>query len=254
MSDPRIPLVLVPGLQGRCEYLQPAVDALARSFRVLTFALCGERASGMPFDPSRGLDNYLLQILGLLDAHGVDRAIVCGISFGGLIAVRFAATHPERTLALVLASTPGPKPVLGRRQRLYARAPWLFGPLFLLESPRRLRPELVAAFPDRGARRRFAAWQIRTLLRAPVSLRQMGARARIIQSLDLTGDCTRIAAPTLIVAGEARLDRVVPVDSTLAYARLIPGARCAILEGTGHLGTITRPEAFADLVRKHAAA
>ena len=46
------PLVLIPGLDGRREFVRPAADALARSFRVLALSLCGERASGVRFDPA----------------------------------------------------------------------------------------------------------------------------------------------------------------------------------------------------------
>ena len=61
------PLVLVPGLQGRWEYMQPGVDELARSFRVITFSLCGEPTSGLALDPARGLDNYVHQITQALE-------------------------------------------------------------------------------------------------------------------------------------------------------------------------------------------
>jgi len=61
-------------------------------------------------------------------------------------------------------------------------------------------------------------------------------------------DCRRVAAPTLVVTGEAGLDRVVPVESTATYLQFIAGARSFVLERTGHFGTITRPELFADIV------
>src|SRR5207302_72002 len=102
------PIVIIPGLQGRWEYLRPAVEALAQSCRVVTFPLCGERTCGLGFDPRLGLDNYVAQVLAVLEARRIERAAICGVSFGGLAAVRFAAAHPERTAALVLASTPGP--------------------------------------------------------------------------------------------------------------------------------------------------
>ena len=254
------PLVLIPRLEGRWEYIGPAVDALARSFRVLTFPLCGEPASGLPLDRARGLDNYVSQVARALDEQRIDRAIICGVSFGGVVAVRFAATRPERTAALVLASTPGPAWRLRPRHLRYARAPWLFGPLFVAETPWRLRAEMAAAFPRRRTRLRFALSQIGTFVRAPVSLARMAERARIISSLDLAGDCARITAPTLVITGEPHLDHVVPVDSSSAYVRLIPGACGVVLERTGHQGVMTRPEAFADLVRafvenqRHAAA
>jgi pimeloyl-ACP methyl ester carboxylesterase len=244
------PLVLVPGLQGRWEYLRPAVGALAESFRVLTFALCGERSSRMRFDPSRGLDNYADQILGVLDGHRIDRAVICGVSFGGLAALRFAATHPDRAAALILVSTPGPLWHLRKSHLLYARAPWLLGPLFLAGTPRRLRKELAAALPDAGDRWRFTRSQVRTLLAAPLSLTRMAERARLISAIDRVADCRSVAAPTLIVTGERGLDHVVQVDGTSRYLEFIPHARAAVLEGTGHLGSITKPRAFADVVRR----
>jgi pimeloyl-ACP methyl ester carboxylesterase len=95
---------------------------------------------------------------------------------------------------------------------------------------------------------------------APVSLSQMAARARMIANEDVTPDCARVTAPTLVVTGEAGLDHVVPVEGSSEYLRLIPNARAVMLERTGHLGSITRPEAFAAIVRefidghRHAAA
>ena len=62
-------------------------------------------------------------------------------------------------------------------------------------------------------------------------------------------DIRGITAPTLIVTGERQLDHVVPVEGSSEYARRIPNARAVVLERTGHLGTITRPEAFTDVVR-----
>jgi pimeloyl-ACP methyl ester carboxylesterase len=224
------PLVLIQPLQGRWEYLSGTVDALARSFRVITFSLCGERGSGMRFDRRRGLANYVSQTAAALDDRGIQRAIVCGISFGGVVALQFAAAHPQRTAALILASTPGPHFHLRRRHAVYARLPWIFGPLFLAEIPRRFRPEFAAAMPDAKERRRFAARQLSTFVRAPVSLRRMAQRARLVDSLDLDGVCARIEGST-------------------DYLRLIAGAKGAVLERTGHHGTITRPHAFAALVQ-----
>ena len=242
------PLVLIPGTQGRWEHLRPAIEALARTFRVLTFPLCGERGAAQPFDPHLGFDNDARQVLSVLDRRALDRAVICGISFGGLPAIRFAATHPERVNALVLTSTPAQPWQLRPRHRLYASLPWLFGPLYLVESPFRLWTEIAAALPRWSVRQRFVRWQLAALARAPLSPTRMAARAALIASTDLRADCADVAAPTLVVTGERALDRVVPVDRTLAYVDLIPGARHATLADTGHLGSITRPDEFASLV------
>jgi pimeloyl-ACP methyl ester carboxylesterase len=246
------PLVLIPGLQGRWEYMRPAVDALAHSFRVLTFSL--DAVAGMD------LDSYARQVADVLEQKGIERATICGVSFGGLIAARFASQYPSRCEALVLASTPRPALRLRRRHQFYLKAPWIFGLLFLAETPWRLRPEIRAAMPDARERRGFTMNGIRTLFGAPISLSRMASRARLITSANLEPDCARITAPTLIVTGEPHLDHVVPVDGSSVYLRLIPNARAMVLPATGHLGSVTRPREFAAIVRdfveghRHAAA
>src|SRR5262249_44881158 len=137
---------------------------------------------------------------------------------------------------------------LRHRHQLYVRLPWVLGPLFLIETPWRLRPELVAALPDFRERLSFKWRALRTAFSAPISLSRMATRALLMSSTDLRPDCARVTAPTLVVTGERELDHVVPVDGTTEYARLIAGARTMVLERTGHIGTITRPDAFAALV------
>jgi pimeloyl-ACP methyl ester carboxylesterase len=248
------PLVLVPPLPGRWEYVRPAVEALAESFRVITFPLCDEPSSGARFDRRRGIESYREQVLGALDELALPSAVVVGVSFGGVIALRFAAEHPDRTSALVLASAPGPHWRLRRRHEIYARMPWIFGPVFFAESPWRLRRELSVARPSLSGRVAFAAEQVRTFLRAPASVRRMAARARLIAQAPRVEDCARVTAPTLIVHGEPDLDHVVTVEGTLAYGPLIHGARVQLLERTGHLGTNMRPREFAAMVRGFVAA
>jgi pimeloyl-ACP methyl ester carboxylesterase len=244
-----IPVVVVPGVQGRWEYFAPAIDALARSFRVITFSLCGELRSPR-IDHARGIDNFADQIAEALDSRGIERAVVCGVSFGGVAALRFAAERPERTAALVLVSTPGPGWRLKKRHQLYARYPWLFAPVFLAETPRRLRREIARAIPGHGARLRFAWWQLQTIVRAPVMLGRMAKRAELIATVDFAREASRVSAPTLVVSGDPALDHVVAADTTWAYATLIPTARGVTLERTGHLGCVTRPDRFAAIVRE----
>jgi 3-oxoadipate enol-lactonase len=244
------PLVLIPGIQGRWEYLAPAIGELSRSFHVLTFWLSGEcTRGGVRLGSAASLDTYAEQVDWVLDEHGIERAVVCGISFGGLAALHFAASRPHRTRALVLVSTPSPRWRPHRRHLLYIRMPWLFGWLFALETPARLRAELIATFPDWRARYRFVRWQLATLIRVGLSLRNMAARASLFAAPALEADCSAITVPSLVVTGDRSLDRVVPVDATLEYLDLLSGAQTVRLERTGHLGSITRPRPFAAALR-----
>jgi 3-oxoadipate enol-lactonase len=247
------PLVFVPGLQGRWEYARATVEALAAHFRVLTFSLCDEPSSGAAFDRGAGFDAYGDQVGAVLDRVQLRRAVICGLSFGGLAALNFASRFADRTEALVLASTPGPGFRLRRRHEIYARAPWLFGALFMIEAPLRAAPELKAAMPSAVERRAFTRRMLRTAVTAPLSLSRMAARARSIASFDSAAACAKVAAPALVVTGERSLDFVVGVDGTSQYARLINGATSVVLERTGHQGTLTRPRDFAEIVRKFVA-
>jgi 3-oxoadipate enol-lactonase len=234
------PLVVVPGIQGRWEYIAPTVEALSAHFRVLTFPL----DLGKPRGPA-GVDAEVETLDAIFRACRLERAIICGISYGGAVASCFAAQHPSRTAALIVASAPGAGWHLRPRHAVYARWPLIFGPLFLLETPFRLRPELAATFPDRAARWKFARWQLRTLRQAPFSLARMAERARSLGAHDIAADCRRVHVPALVVTGEPGLDKVVPVESTATYIQLIRGASSVVVERTGHLGCITRPDVFA---------
>jgi pimeloyl-ACP methyl ester carboxylesterase len=139
---------------------------------------------------------------------------------------------------------------LQRRHQIYASAPRILGPLFLMETPFRLRAELKSALPERARRWAFVTGLLRTSAEAPVSLSRMAVRGRLMSSYDTRADCARITAPTLVITGQAELDRVVPGGAASEYARLIAGAELALLERTGHIGPLTRPRAFTRLVRQ----
>jgi pimeloyl-ACP methyl ester carboxylesterase len=244
------PLVIVPGLQGRWEYVRPTFEALAQDHRVLTFSLGDEPVSGWTFDQAKDIDAYADHLMAVLANRGIRRAAFCGISFGGLVALRAAARHPKSASALILVSTPGPGWHLRPRHQLYAKLPWLFGPLFLAESPFRLRRELAAALPDIRDRWRFVQMQLRTTIEVPLSLKRMAARALVAASYERAGDCRAVACRTLIVHGEPGLDHVVDAGGTRGYAELIPRSEVVTLERTGHLGSITKPHEFSGIVNR----
>lgn len=242
------PLVMVPGIQGRWEWQRPAFEALARRTRTISYSLCGERGSGTRLSFANGFDAHVAQLDAVLDRCGVDRFALCGVSYGGWVAVRYAARRPERVSALVLVSAPGPHFSPDDRQRYYVRAPRLMLPAFAVSSRRRLRPELFAALPDRQARWRFLRGQMAAMTRHPISPARMARRMTLAMLEDFEQDARHVEAPTLIVTGEGGLDRVVPVESTREYLALIPGARSAVFPRTGHIGLVTQPEEWADLV------
>ena len=239
------PLVVIPGVQGRWEWMQPAIDALAAHCRVITFSLADEPSSSGRFDETRGFWCYVDQVRDALDAAGIAEAAICGVSYGGLIAAAFAARHPRRISSLVLVSAVPPSWKPDGRVRFYLRAPRLLTPLFIIGSARML-PEIAAASPGRVLRTAAAhVWRVVTHFFSPAL---MARRIHLLAPVDLTREIQTVNVPTLVITGEKTLDRVVPVDATREYARIWPHARVHTLARSGHIGLITRPVEFAGLV------
>ncbi len=241
------PIVVIPGVQGRWEWMKPAIDALAERCRVITFSLADEPTSAAVFDERRGFWSYVDQVSHVLDALGIEQAAICGVSYGGLIATAFAARHPRRTTALLLVSALPPGWTPDQRINFYLRAPRLLTPLFLLGSLRLYR-EMRAASDGAGLGVRLSvshAFRALTHMFSPV---RMARRARLASTIDIRQELSQVSVPTLIVTGERHLDRVVPVTATLQYAQIWPHAQVATLAHTGHLGLTTRPTEFARLV------
>jgi pimeloyl-ACP methyl ester carboxylesterase len=242
------PVVLIPGIQGRWEWQRPAFEALARRCRVVTYSLSGERGSACRLTPDRGFDAHIDQLDRVLDGAGLERAALCGVSYGGWIALRYAACRPARVTALVLVSSPGPHFRPNARQMRYVRAPWALFPLFMTTARTRMRAEVLAALPEARDRWLVVRHQLATMAKAPISPGLMARRMRLALKEDFAADCAAVRSPTLVVTGERRLDRIVPVETTIEYCRLIRGATAVELPHTGHIGLITRPDPWATLV------
>ena len=238
-------LVVIQGLHGRWEWMAAALRQLAVHCRVISYSLRGDLGSGRR---AAGFDGYIRQLAEVLDRAGVEHATLCGVSFGGLIALRYAAARDPRVASLVLASSPAPGWRPSEQQQRWIERPWLSAPMFVASAPVRLWPEVQAAYPDAASRLGFFIRQGARAVSAPMIPGLMGRRIREVLALDFEEDCARVSVPTLVITGEPELDRVVPVANTRRYASLIPNARYELMPGTGHLGVLTHPDRFAAIV------
>ena len=241
-------IVVIQPLQGRWQWTQRFLDALSERYRVVTYTLCGDFGSDCAPDPAHGFDAYVRQLENVMNQAGIARAALCGISFGGTVALRYAALHPERVTHLIVASAPGPGWRTNAEQAAYVARPLLTLPLFLSTAAGRLHAELAAALPRPRARLAFVVRAAIAAVRYPALPHVMARRVRLMQTIDLAGDAARISAPTLIVTGDPVLDRVVPVASTRQYLSHIRGSRYEMMENTGHSGSLTQPERLARIV------
>jgi 3-oxoadipate enol-lactonase len=239
------PVLLIPGIQGRWEWMRPTVDALAAHHRVATYSLAGDPEDVPPYTAT-SFDDFVRQAINVLNRAGMARAAVCGVSYGGLIAARLAARHPERVSALILSSPLPPDYAPNERIQRSVEHPILMAPTFLAGAVQRALPEIRRARPADWMR--CALGLATTAVRRPQSPARMAARLRLLQGEDLSGDCRRISVPTLILTGEDDLDRVVPPELSRRYLQLIPEAELQCCTQTGHFGLVTRAGEFAQRV------
>ncbi len=191
--------------------------------------------AGLPVRSPYGLQDMALDSLGVLDALGIDRAHVVGVSMGGMIAQRMALAAPQRVLSLasIMSSSgarylPGPKSqVLGA---LLSR-PAGRGEDALVDHGVKIWKLIGSpAFPpDELALREGVRAAVRRSFHPAGTMRQMAAVAADRRRAD---ELPRIKTPTLVVHG--RDDPLVPLACGHDTARRIAGARFVAVEGMGH--------------------
>jgi proline iminopeptidase len=215
----------------------------------------GTGGSTEPADPTGyTLDHYAADVDALRSHLGLERFALLGFSHGGMVAMRYAATHPDRLSGLVLLDT---APVLdeatlarvGEAMDRRQAEPWYAEVRALVDAED--RPE-----SDEEATRRLMAilpmyfhrWD-ETARAFVASLHGERMHARVTpawaaeqETLDLRGDLARITAPTLVVVGED--DFICDVESARLMASGIAGAQLAVVVDAGHFPWVEQPAAF----------
>jgi pimeloyl-ACP methyl ester carboxylesterase len=235
-DGPPVLLIMGLGLSGGAWWR--TVPVLARRFRVITFDNRGVGRS-MSLTYSYTTEAMADDAVSVLDAAGVDRAQVYGISLGGMVAQQLALRYPERIRALVLGATHpgGPRavapeaevidflrrrPDLPHEEAAWASVPYNYGPICRRRHVARIAEDIAQRLAHP-----FPADAYRAQLYA----------ARLHNCLGRLG---RVLARTLIVHG--RHDRLIPVRNAELLAERIPSARLRILENSGHLYPTERPD------------
>jgi pimeloyl-ACP methyl ester carboxylesterase len=236
------PLVLVPGLAGSWKLVLPLARSLARHFHVIVYGLRGDRASwGGPGDPLRTVSDigeHANDLARLIEKLGLGCPAVLGVSFGGAIALEFAAEHPQGLSALIVHGAEARfRTNMGSTiaRRVLERFP--------LPSDNRFVNQffnlLYGAKPEPGPLTDFVVDRI-----WETDQSVMANRLAQLESFDVSDRLWRIDVPTLVVAG-AR-DAIVPAARQKALAESIAGARFQLVENAGHVGFLTHR---ADIVR-----
>jgi len=232
------PVVLVHGLLTSGEVWAPVAPWLPPGRRLVAPDLRGHGGTkGAAADVT--LEALVDDLVDLLDGLAVERAVLVGLSLGGLVCLRAALRQPERAEGLALVATPLAAETaesrarrlgtleamsrLGNRRVLRGMAAWLFGP-----TTRRRFPETVERWLD--------------ALEAadPAAIRRTSQAA--LDRPDARPWLAQIGVPTVLVLGGE--DALVPAGPESERAARALGVDLRVVPEAGHLVPLEQPEAL----------
>jgi len=221
------PVLLIMGLGYTSALWFRVRPALAQHFRTIAFDNRGVGLSDVPPGPY-SIPTMASDAAAVLDAAGIARAHVFGISMGGMVAQEFALQYPARTHALILGCTAAGGPTAVRAESkvtdlLRARD----------MTPEQAREAILPYIYD--------AATPRDKIDEDTSVRQRWlptpagylAQLQAIVSFESYSRIAQIKAPTLVIHGKS--DALVPPGNGQLIAERIPGARLVLLDRASHL-------------------
>jgi 3-oxoadipate enol-lactonase len=180
-------------------------------------------------------DDYASAIISAMHELGVDRAHICGLSLGGVVAIAMHHAAPERCASLILADTFAVHP---EGRGIYDRSVAASNDLRAMAEA---RVDVLLAQPaDPEVRREV----IETMSRIDPPAYRIGAEA--VWLADQRQRAQEIAVPSLILVGDQ--DLITPIELSNELVDLIPDAQMRVIGGAGHLTNLEQPGAFNQMV------
>ena len=231
-------VVLLHGFPFDRSMWRGQVERLSGGFRVIAPDLRGHGETTLT-DGVSTMEELAEDVVALLDELNVPRAVLCGLSMGGYVALALYRAHPERVRALVLADTRTQADTEDARRAREENARRALSegmqpiadamlPKLLSTRTRESAPEVVARVREMmlGVKPEGAA----------AALRGMAVRR------DQTDLLPTVDVPALVIVGSE--DAITPPSDAEAMHALIEGSRLAVVEGAGHVSNVERPEEF----------
>ncbi len=233
-----VPVLFLHGIGGAARVWTPQLDAFAAAgYRALAWDMPGYGGSA-PL-PLATMDALAAALGGFIAELGLDRPVLVGHSIGGMVVQRLLAEAPHAARAVVLAQTSaafGSKDPAWEQAFISARLGPLDAGRGMADLAEAMVADLVGDAPDPAG----VALAQDCLARTPDSTYRDSVLA--MPGFDQRAALGRIAVPTLLLAGSR--DRSAPAAGMERMAARIPGARCVVLDGVGHLANLERPAEF----------
>jgi pimeloyl-ACP methyl ester carboxylesterase len=231
------PVLFLHGFPHNRALWAPQLGALAAPARTICMDLRGFGESDVA--QHDGVDGYADDAAALLDALGIDRAVIAGLSMGGYAALAFWRRHRDRVRALVLCDTRATADSDTQRESRRAMKA-----LVAESGSMAVANQMIAGMV--GATTRSKNPELADELHRMMSLAPVEGMLYALDALmtrpDSTPTLATIDVPTLIVVGDE--DTLTPVADSRVMQLAIPGSRLEIIAGAGHVSNMERPATF----------
>ncbi|MFB6107614.1 MAG: alpha/beta fold hydrolase [Haloplanus sp.] len=246
------PIVFVHGMIMTHAMWEPQMAALADEYTTIAYDVRGHGHTGGSEVSPYSIDLFAADLEAFLDALGIDRAVVCGLSMGGAIAQAFASVCPERVAGLVLADTfpAGPMPLIGRMAlvniRVLARLDRFVGYKTLNRWQLRIGNWLLPGVAGDEETIQHIVDES-----PPIAHDEFVKIADAVAAFPKTElDLTRVTAPALVMHGEH-----LPTANEETTARLVAQLSNAepavhVVPDSGHASNLDNPDFFTVRLRE----
>jgi pimeloyl-ACP methyl ester carboxylesterase len=246
------PVLFLHEFAGDHRSWEPQVRALSRRYRCITYNARGYPPSDVPEDPAaysqaRAVDDAIA----VLDALGVDRAHVVGLSMGGFATLHLGLRYPGRAGSLVVAGVGyGAQP---ERRQAFREESEVIADAFANEGVAEVAKRYAVGparvqFQNKDPRG-WAEWAARLAEHdsTGAALTMRGVQAARPSLYDLGDELRALEVPTLLIAGDEDEGCLEP---NLMLKRAIPTAGLALLPKTGHTCNLEEPDLFTHLIER----
>lgn len=230
-SPAALSIVGLGGWIGNWELWLEPFSILSARYHCIAFDHRGSGITQAPLD-SITFQALVDDVFVVLEAYGIERCLLAAESFGTAVALAAALQQPARFFALALVDG------------AYSSPPLQEGDAFLAslqrDYPAALERFVQVCTPESGSEP-VRRWGRQILKRADPEAAI--ALYRLSRGVDLRPDLGRLTLPTLIIHGDR--DALVPLEAARYLVQALPDARLVVLEGAGHVPTLTRPQEVA---------
>jgi pimeloyl-ACP methyl ester carboxylesterase len=226
------PLVMIMGWSANSDWWDPRlIQELSKKYKLVMFDNRGAGRTDIS-EMKYSIKLFADDTVGLMDALGISRANIMGLSMGGMIAQELVLNYPEKVGKLVLCSTfcGGAKAVNPSQGVLETFM--LNGSTFSPEQVARMTIPLIFTEDSIKNNPDLIKFSTQQILKAPISFKAMVGQFRSVLKFDTYDRLAQIKVPTLVLHGKQ--DILIPPENGSILAKAIPNAKLVYFENSAH--------------------